>query len=119
MNQYTGECVVSTAITATGTVVKVEGEVDLLTVPPVETQVNALIDAAPEQVLVDLTGVRFFGSAGLAMLVSAKRRAASRGVRLGVIADHRAVVRPLEMGGLLDHFDLHPTPESAGCPVSR
>lgn len=119
MNQYTGECVVSTATTSAGAVVKVEGEVDLLTVQPVQAQVNAQIDAAPAHVLLDLTGVRFFGSAGLAMLVLAKRRAASRGVRLGLIADHRAVVRPLETGGLLDHFELHATPESAGCAVSR
>jgi anti-anti-sigma factor len=113
MNQYTGECVVSTAFTTAGAVVKVVGEVDLLTVQPVESQVIAQIDAATDLLILDLTGVSFFGSAGLAMLVAAKRRAASRGVRLSLIADHRAVVRPLETGGLLEHFDLHPTPESA------
>jgi anti-anti-sigma regulatory factor len=53
------------------------------------------------------------------MLVAAQRRAAARGVRFGLIAGQRAVVRPLETAGLLEHFDLHPTPESAGVPVSR
>lgn len=58
---------------AGATVVTVVGEVDLDTAPELEFR---LMDAAdgPEPLVVDLTGVTFFASAGLACLLTARGR---------------------------------------------
>jgi anti-anti-sigma regulatory factor len=48
----------------------------------------------------DLTGVEFFGAAGLTVLVQTAALAADTGVALRVIADDRPVLRPLRIAGL-------------------
>jgi anti-anti-sigma factor len=55
-------------------------------------------------VVLDMTGLRFFSSAGLRLLVRL-HETASVDVRLA--GDQRVVLRPLELTGLLDLFPVH------------
>ncbi|GAA1881162.1 hypothetical protein GCM10009836_73040 [Pseudonocardia ailaonensis] len=67
----------------------------------------AAVRAVPalQLVVFDLTGVSFFGSCGIAMLVQAQADILLGGAAIRVVGDsNRVVRRPLEATGLLDHF---------------
>jgi anti-sigma B factor antagonist len=55
-------------------VVRVAGELDLYTSPQLENELETLIRAEAEHVLVDLSDVPFLDSSGLGVLVAAARR---------------------------------------------
>ena len=63
--------------------------------------------------MVDLRGVSFLGTSGLACLVAAQKTANGRSVQLHLTgADHRIVARPLDITSLRAGFDIHPTVDS-------
>lgn len=95
--------------------VRVIGEVDLLTAPRLGDVVQDAIvavaaerdrggdpthDDPPPLVVCDLTGVTFFGASGLDVVASAQRTADEHDVRLVVVADHRTVLRPFRLAAL-------------------
>lgn len=82
--------------------VTVTGEVDCSSAPEVRAVLDQLVDRAPTEVVVDLTGVTFLDSAGLSALAAAHRRAQAGGGRMRVLAATRAVIRPLQITGLWD-----------------
>jgi anti-sigma B factor antagonist len=90
----------------------VAGEIDTLTAPALERGLEQLLDE-PGQVVVDLTGVTFLASSGLAVLIRAARRAGEQRRRLGLVAGSRAVTRPLEVTGCAQLFDMHATARDA------
>ncbi|MFD0205884.1 MULTISPECIES: STAS domain-containing protein [Saccharothrix] len=90
-------------------VVEVVGEIDMACESPVGTVLAAQLDQRPAGLVVDLTGIDFFGSAGIQLLVEAIERAKLRGVTLAVATDRRAVLRPLEITLVREVLDVHPT----------
>ena len=95
-------------------VVHAVGEVDMRTTEELETEVNQACARPGSRILViELTGVTFFGSTGLAILESALRQCRDRGTILRVVAASRAVVRPLQMMGMDGKIELVPTEEEA------
>jgi anti-anti-sigma factor len=88
-------------------VLKVAGEIDMMTAPVLEEAVRGALAERPANLVIDLTGARFFSSAGLAVLVFAHRNSA--GVDLRVVATGRVVIRPLELTGLTDDLAIYPT----------
>lgn len=88
---------------ADAVVVQVGGAVDGLTAPRLRAALGGAFDALDGRILVvDLTGVGFFGSAGLRALADAADEAAARPgfERLRIVVDHnRPVVRPIELTG--------------------
>ncbi|WP_329790026.1 STAS domain-containing protein [Lentzea sp. DG1S-22] len=94
------------------TVLAVSGEVDMVSAPTLrDALVNGLGDGGT--FVVDMTGVTFLGSAGLAVLVEAARVAQQHEAALKVVAKARAVTRPLEATGLGEVLSLHQTVEEA------
>jgi anti-anti-sigma factor len=93
-------------------VLRVSGEIDMLTAPVlteyVQEQFGRAADSAPRTVVFDLTRVSFLGSAGLAVLAHAQTAAADRGDVVQVVANARAVLRPLEVTGLDKVLDVRP-----------
>jgi anti-sigma B factor antagonist len=81
------------------------GEVDCSSAPELRTVLDQLLDAAPAEIVIDLTGVTFLDSAGLCVLAAAHRQARAAGGRLRVLAATRAVVRPLQITGLWQLLD--------------
>ena len=98
-----------------GTVVlAVEGEVDALTVPPLDAAMQEmLVDPAGHVLVVDLSGVTFLASSGLAVLLRAASRAAGRDLRVRLVAGSRAVRRPLEVTGSDQLFDMYENVQEA------
>jgi anti-anti-sigma factor len=94
------------------TVVAVSGEVDMLTAPQLRADVLPHLDESSTLVL-DLSGVSFLGSAGLAVLVEASQHAKRRGAAFRVVAVERAVTRPLAATGLGEVFSVFESVEGA------
>lgn len=91
-----------------GTIVlKVAGEIDMTTAPVLEEAVRGALAERPANLVIDLTGARFFSSAGLAVLVFAHRNRAE--VDLRVVASGRVVMRPLELTGLTADLAIYST----------
>jgi anti-anti-sigma factor len=93
-------------------VVHVDGEVDMVTAPALESQVVTLLGEKPRVLVIDLTDVRFFSSAGLAVLALAHREADDH-TQLRVVASDPAVMRPLELTGLTEDLFIRPTLKAA------
>lgn len=60
-------------------VVRVTGDLDVMTVPDFRLELHALLDGTAD-VAVDLSGVEFLDATGLGVLVGAHRRAGRHGV---------------------------------------
>ncbi len=83
------------------TVLVATGEVDMRTAPVLAEQVTRHYAVpGPRPLVFDLTGVGFFGSAGLAVLAEAYEQATARGLLTWVVAPYRTVLRPLQITGL-------------------
>jgi anti-sigma B factor antagonist len=94
-------------------VVKVSGEVDMLTTPILRSTVDQEVAGGCRTLVVDLRGVTFLGSSGLAALVETHRVAEASGVALKLVGTSRAVTRPLVATGLREVFELHEDVDSA------
>ena len=97
----------STSTDDDGTVtVTVVGEVDTFTAPVLRASLDTQLEQQPTALVIDLCGVQFLGSAGLAVLVETQKSARTRDVGLRLVANTRAVTRPLEVTGLIDLFTI-------------
>ncbi|WP_369135331.1 STAS domain-containing protein [Modestobacter sp. I12A-02662] len=97
----------STSNDGDGTVtVTVVGEVDTFTAPVLRASLDTQLEQQPKALVIDLCGVQFLGSAGLAVLVETQKSARTRDVALRLVANTRAVTRPLEVTGLIDLFTI-------------
>ncbi len=94
-------------------VLTVRGSVDLATSPLLTARLLELLRDTHQNVVVDLTGVEFFGATGLTVLLTAKEAAAAAGVRLSLVAHTRVVLLPIMITGLDSEFDLRPDLTSA------
>lgn len=86
-------------------VLHASGEIDTATAPELGAEVGTWCDTAP-QVLLDLSGVTFLGSAGLSELL-ATRDLIGDGTRLQLrCGSSRAVRRALQVTGTMELFDV-------------
>ena len=84
------------------TVLRVDGEIDLLTVDQLGAALDQALAGARRTLVVDVRGVTFVDCAGIGLLVDARWQADRRGVELRVAAS-RTVARTV---ALLDLTDL-------------
>ena len=89
------------AVTVTAT-----GEVDTLTAPAFSSVLGTALERRPPELVIDLSGIRFLGSAGLTVLVEAHEAAHDHDVALRLIATTRAVTGALTVTGLIDLFTV-------------
>jgi len=83
--------------------VEVSGELDLASAEDFATQVGESAGDA-NVVVLDLSGVTFMDSTGLAALIKIRNRLTDRGGDLRLAAASRAVERVLELTGMSDTF---------------
>jgi anti-sigma B factor antagonist len=93
-------------------VLRLVGDIDLMTAPIVNQSIKIALQQSPPVLIVDLSGVEFMASAGLAELATG-HRLAGPGTAFQVVAPNRATSRPLEMVGLTTVFDVFPTLDDA------
>jgi len=77
----------------------IEGDLDLDTAPLAEATLIQALDDAP-RVCLDLSDVRFFGAAGLRVIVGARRHAESLGRDFRLSGVHGVTERILLLTGL-------------------
>jgi anti-sigma B factor antagonist len=87
--------------------VRVVGEVDMATGDLMAERLDEAMVTGVRVLMVDLTGVTFFGSTGLAVLLRARERARARHVDLRIVAGQRSVIRPMQVGGVAESFHIH------------
>lgn len=98
-------------------VLRASGAIDGLTAPRLRALIATVLDQLDGRPLVlDLTGVEFFGSPGLHALAEGTERAAARpgfeALRI-VVDHHRPVLRPIELTGYDAVLALYYDVESA------
>lgn len=96
----------------TTAVVTVVGEVDMLTAPQLDEVLAEVLDRQPAKLVVDLTEVGFFASAGLSALVAAYQQAGGN-TALRVVATNSATVRPLQITALDRKIPVLPSVDEA------
>ncbi|HEU5472656.1 MAG TPA: DUF6292 family protein [Actinophytocola sp.] len=94
------------------TVLRLSGEIDMMTVPQLDEWIALVLRALPEILVVDLTEVRFLGSAGLSALIRADQLAGEQ-TELRVVAGDPSVRRPMEMTGLAAAITVFPSVSAA------
>ncbi|MEU0491288.1 STAS domain-containing protein [Nocardiopsis sp. NPDC006139] len=101
------ECLPHTGVT----VVSVEGEIDLATVPGLRARLAAAArEEGCECLVVDLAGVGFLDASGVGALVAARRAMNARGGRLVLARPRPVVSRVLGILGLDRVFEIVPAP---------
>ncbi|MGH3779421.1 MAG: STAS domain-containing protein [Pseudonocardiaceae bacterium] len=95
-------------------VVRVGGELDMLTAPLLTKCLVEELSASPPRLVLDMQAVPFIGSAGLYALFRARELAQARGSVLHLAGmDQRTVSRELIVSGLLPYFRTFPTVDHA------
>lgn len=91
-------------------VVQAGGELDMVTAPRLSAQLDQAeaIVVPPAPVVLDLTGLTFLGSAGLAVLLTHHERCAELGSTLQIRPGGQAVTRPLTTTALDRVLNLVP-----------
>lgn len=94
------------------TVLEVSGELDMATAPQLARALDELGSAADRVLLVDLAGVGFLGSSGLAVLVNLHREL-EPGRLLRIVAPSREAYRAFAVTGLAGELPLYRSYEEA------
>ncbi|MDN5916760.1 MAG: STAS domain-containing protein [Pseudonocardia sp.] len=93
-------------------VVSVQGELDMLTAPQLRREVIEQLPTSTVVVL-DLDGVTFLGTSGLAALIELREHTQKSGTQLSLACTERRVLRPLGIAGLHHLFDIHDSVDEA------
>jgi anti-sigma B factor antagonist len=87
-----------------------QGELDSANAYVVDSQLRRAEERRPSVLMIDLRGLAFMDSTGLARLLAAHRRAKRGGWRLVLVRGCSAVQRVLTMSGLRERFEIIPSP---------
>ena len=97
-------------VDAHAVVVRVVGDLDLITAPQLATHLRRQIESHPDgtAVVVDLDECGFLGSKGVAALMTAAEDATARGCTFSVIGCRPIVLRVLDITGVRDALNVAP-----------
>ncbi|GGP86432.1 STAS domain-containing protein [Saccharothrix coeruleofusca] len=94
-------------------VAAVRGDVDVDNFRQVREALFTCLNRGGAALVVDLDGVGFFGSMGIAVLVEARQRADVLDTGFAVVAGRRAVVRPIRTADVEELLQVRRTLEEA------
>lgn len=110
MSNEVGELIIGTRTVGSAVVLSVAGEVDVVSAPKLAAAAADAASSASTLLVVDLSQVKFFGSAGLSVLVGARETAPDLGLKVIASAQVR---RPIEVTGLDKVLEVYDTLEQA------
>jgi anti-sigma B factor antagonist len=94
-------------------VLPLKGEIDLHVSPSVTASLNTMIEKKPERLVVDLSGVSYIDSAGLAALIQAMQKVEAYGGKF-LLAGLQETVRSIfEISRLDQVFQIFPDADAA------
>ncbi len=85
-------------------VVSIDGEIEFATAPKLRATLLELVHDGPTRIVLDLAGVSFLDSAGISLLIQAKKRLATGGAELVLRRPRSNVRRVLQVTGVDDLF---------------
>jgi anti-sigma B factor antagonist len=88
-------------------VLRLVGDLDLLTAPLLRERLWPLVEQPGQTVILEMSGVEFLGSPGLAELAAAHDLASRHDARVALVGGSHAVLRPLEVTGLHLLFPIY------------
>ncbi|WP_410586320.1 STAS domain-containing protein [Amycolatopsis sp. lyj-23] len=94
-------------------VLEVDGDVDHVVRTMLRAAMAAALARGPRALVVDLSRVDFFASAGLSALAWLHEAAKPAGIDVTLVATQRSVLMPLALTRIDDLFDIHPTVDAA------
>jgi anti-sigma B factor antagonist len=104
----------STEKTSTDTtVLRVGGEVDMVSSPLLRQRVTDEIDGGVRRLILDFNDVGFMGTSGLAVLVEARSGAMDANIELWLVCAKRVTLRSLDIAGLRPLFRVADTVTNA------
>jgi anti-sigma B factor antagonist len=95
------------------TIVEIQGDVDLYSSPNLRKILLDLTKAKRKHVLVDLNGVKYMDSSGVATLVEALQQIGKYGGKLKLVNLRESVKDVFELSRLDKVFDIYETVEAA------
>jgi anti-sigma B factor antagonist len=99
-------------------VVGLRGELDVSVAVRIVAQLS-VVAAREREIIVDLTGLEFIDSSGLAALVRVREQARRAGGDLLLAAPQRQVLRLLTLTRLVDVFSVHASVDEAATDAGR
>ncbi|MFJ4653298.1 STAS domain-containing protein [Nocardia sp. NPDC088792] len=105
------ELTVTTSTVGSAIILSASGEVDIVSAPKLSATVSEALATGSSVLVLELSEVSFFGSAGLSVLVEALRTAATD--QQVKVVGSMPVQRPIELTGLDKMLDVHDTLEDA------
>jgi anti-sigma B factor antagonist len=110
---------VTFAETASGTVVRVEGDASVVSVDRLQTALSAVADRRPEMVVLDLADLSYLSGLAMGTLVDFRRRIVRAEGRVRLAAVPPRVLCALHAVGLTKLFGIYETTDEAlGRPAS-
>jgi anti-sigma B factor antagonist len=94
-------------------ILPLEGEIDLHVSPQIGSALSKLIAAKPAQLVVDLSGVSYIDSSGLAVLIEAMQNVGSYGGKFALCGLQESVRPIFEIARLDQVFRIFPDKVSA------
>jgi anti-sigma B factor antagonist len=91
-------------------VVRIEGEVEFATAPRLRATLLDLAQEGASPVVVDLAAVTFLDSAGISLLIQAKKRLTSVNSDLVLRSPQQNIRRVLEISGVTELFGIEELP---------
>ena len=88
------------------TIVRLEGELDIATVPALRVRLLGVLSPGVRLLIIDLSGVSFCDVAGLAVLIGTQRRATARGIVVRLAAPGPQLAKLLRITGLDNRFTI-------------
>ncbi len=92
------------SVDSSGVELRLTGELDLDTTPALDEELQAIDRERPARLLVDLSGVEFMDSTGLAAILRAQRAAASNGHVLCLRRATGQVARLFDLTGMTERL---------------
>ena len=94
-------------------VLPLKGEIDLHVSPVVTASLDAMIEKKPERVVIDLSGVTYIDSAGLAALIQAMQKVEAYGGKFFLAGLQETVRSIFEISRLDQVFQIFPDTDAA------
>ncbi|MFL6055160.1 MAG: STAS domain-containing protein [Actinoallomurus sp.] len=91
------------------TIVKLRGDVDIITAPALRERLLRAVRPGMRLLILDLSGVWFCDAAGLAVLMGTQRRATRLGITFHLAAPRLRVAKVLHVTGLDRRLTIYPT----------
>jgi anti-anti-sigma factor len=93
--------------------VRLNGELDIATVPRVQQAVDELLAGGVQRLVIDLSRLGFVDSSGLRLFIVLDRRAAAEGWTLGLIRPRGAALTVFEVSGAEENLPFIEDPSLA------